>query len=76
MILVLKEECKKLSRRLLDGEVTVKKTDVWIAAGICTMLGVLIGLLSAPLTHGITICCGNNNGNSYREDEDCCCEED
>lgn len=70
MLTVIRKKCMKTAERLLTGEVTLKKTNLWIAALICTLLGVLIGLINAPLTHGITIWCGNNNGNTNYFDEE------
>ncbi len=34
---------------------------IWILGGICAAAGVAIGLLLAPLTHGITITLWSNN---------------
>lgn len=48
---------------LFHGEVTLKKADVWLLGLVCVLLGVVIGFLKAPFTHGVTISCGNNNGN-------------
>ena len=58
-----RERCKKL----FVGEVTFKKRDLWLMIVDCVLLGIVIGLMNAPLTHGITIHCGNNNGNVYGE---------
>lgn len=77
MLLVIRERSKELFHRLFDGEMVIRKKEFWLVTGICMMFGVFIGLLSAPLTKGITICCGNNNGNknssesACREDEAC-----
>lgn len=61
MKIILREKCKKL----FIGEITLKKKELWVVAFVCVLLGVVIGLVKAPLTHGITISCGNNNGNVY-----------
>lgn len=68
MGIILAEKCKKLFK----GEVTIKKRDLWLFGFDCVLLGVVIGLIKAPLTHGVTISCGNNNGNvtSYGKEED------
>lgn len=50
---------------LLTGEVTIAKKDFWMTVVICTLLGVLIGLINAPFTHGFTFSCGNIKGNAY-----------
>ena len=59
MGIILAEKCKKLFK----GEVTMKKRDLWLLGADCVLLGIVIGFMKAPLTHGITISCGNNNGN-------------
>lgn len=50
---------------LLTGEVTIAKKDFCLTVVICTLLGVLIGLINAPFTHGFTFSCGNIKGNAY-----------
>lgn len=67
MGLILREKCRKL----FVGEVTLRKKELWVIAFVCVLFGIVFGLLKAPLTHGITISCGNNNGNVYgKKDED------
>lgn len=61
MGLILREKCRKL----FVGEVTLRKKELWVIAFVCVLFGIVFGLLKAPLTHGITISCGNNNGNVY-----------
>lgn len=65
MGLILREKCRKL----FVGEVTLRKKELWVIAFVCVLFGIVFGLLKAPLTHGITISCGNNNGNVYGADE-------
>ncbi|MCM1182581.1 MAG: hypothetical protein NC337_04310 [Roseburia sp.] len=65
MGLILREKCKKL----FVGEVTLSKKELWVLAFVCMLFGIVFGLLKAPLTHGITISCGNNNGNVYGAEE-------
>ena len=65
-MLVLREKCKKL----FIGDATFKKVELWLMAAICILLGVVIGFIKAPLTHGVTISCGNNNGNVYGQDKE------
>lgn len=68
MGIIMAEKCKKLFK----GEVTIKKRDLWLLGLDCVLLGVVIGFIKAPLTHGVTISCGNNNGNmtNYGKTED------
>lgn len=54
--------CEKI-KVLFHGDVTLKKTDMWLLALAFVLFGVVIGFLKAPWTHGVTISCGNNNGN-------------
>ncbi len=54
--------CEKI-KSLFHGDVTLKKTDIWLLSLIFVLFGVVIGFLKAPWTHGVTISCGNNNGN-------------
>ncbi len=59
----MKNAVREKIRSLFYGEITLKKTDVWLLALVCVLFGVVIGFLKAPWTHGVTISCGNNNGN-------------
>ncbi len=70
--------------QLLDGELTMTKVDFWLIVLLVFVLGVLYGLKTAPLTHGMTFKCGNNNGSNNvvgrTDDDECecigCCECD
>lgn len=69
------ERITELTKKLFKGELTMKKTDLWLIGGICLLAGILYGIKKAPWTHGVRIGCnnGNNSGNSYSdslEDED------
>lgn len=66
MGIILWEKCKKF----FVGEITLQKKELWVIAFVCVLFGIVFGLLKAPLTHGITISCGNNNGNVYGKDKD------
>ncbi len=77
----MKDFLQEKKEQLFDGELTITKTDFWLVTILVFVLGVLYGLVKAPLTHGLTITCGNNNGNTTcaAEDEcECigCCEMD
>ena len=69
----LKEKTTQLKEKTTDfmsGELTLTKLDFLLIGAICLLAGICIGLLSAPLTHGVTIGSnnGNNNGNNNRND--------
>lgn len=49
---------------LLTGSVTISKKEFWLTVTSCTLLGVIIGLIAAPFTHGIALCSHNGNGNT------------
>ena len=68
-MLQFKKMVKEKMELLFDGEITLLKTDFWLAALVIFLLGVLYGLMKAPLTHGITVSCGNNNGNTWLPDD-------
>lgn len=57
---------KKLARQCFEGDVAMPKIMFWMAGTICLLAGMVIGLTSAPMTHGVRIGCnnGNNNGNT------------
>ena len=68
-MLQFKKMVKEKMELLFDGEITLLKTDFWLAALVIFLLGVLYGLMKAPLTHGITVSCDNNNGNTWLPDD-------
>ncbi|MCM1189880.1 MAG: hypothetical protein NC541_11370 [bacterium] len=57
----MKEKMKEWAKCCFEGELTVKKTTLWMIGLICLLGGIVYGLKTAPLTHGINI--GSNNGN-------------
>lgn len=62
-----KETALEAKNRMLDtmrGELTLTKLDFWLIGAICLLAGICIGLLTAPLTHGIEIGIGSHNGNN------------
>ena len=62
MITQLKQKAVELTK----GELTVCKVDFILISAILLLAGICIGLLTAPLTHGISVFSnnGNNNGNN------------
>lgn len=69
MLILILDKWKKFHTRMFEGEVTFLKTDFWLMMLIAALLGVLWGLLHAPLTHGVSVAVGNNNGNTYLPEE-------
>lgn len=57
-----KEKLQRLAVKCFEGEVTVTKVDLWLAMIICMLIGIVYGLLKAPMTHGLII--GSYNGNT------------
>ena len=73
------KKLKALGKILFEGDLQISKTDLWLTILSGTLFGVIIGLLSAPLTHGVSIEIGSNNGNTNSDCEcdcDCDCECD
>jgi len=63
---------------MFTGDYTISRREFWIIVAACTLLGIVIGLLKAPFTHGVTI--GSNNGNNTdsfinAEEEEVCEKE-
>lgn len=56
-------EAKKSSEKLFQGEITISKKECWLMGIILVLSGITIGLLRAPLTHGVNIAIGSHNGN-------------
>lgn len=69
-------EVKKESEKFFQGELTISKRDCWLIGAILVLLGVAIGFINAPLTHGINIniasgnASGNRTGMAAKEDGD------
>lgn len=57
------ENAKKLAQKCFVGEVKVAKTVLWLLGALCLLIGIVYGLLVAPITHGISVGCGC--GNNY-----------
>lgn len=75
-------EVKKASEKLFIGEITVGKKECWLIGIILLLTGIAVGLINAPLTHGISVSLfsnnGNNNGNNspVGKDADKLCKSD
>lgn len=61
-------EIKKSAEKLFQGEITIGKKECWLIGIILLLAGITIGLLNAPLTHGVNISLfshnWSNNGNN------------
>ncbi len=58
-------EWKEKAIDAVRGEFTLTKLDFCLIGAICFLAGICIGMIAAPLTHGITILSHNaNNGSS------------
>ncbi|MFA9463401.1 MAG: hypothetical protein ACERKN_03810 [Velocimicrobium sp.] len=60
-------------REKLQGNITFSKSEFALIVAIASLGGILVGLLTAPFTHGFSFSVGNNSGNTYETFED---EED
>lgn len=57
-------EWKEKALDTINGELTFKKLDFCLIGVICFLAGVCIGMIAAPLTHGISIAIGSHNGSN------------
>lgn len=72
----LKEKTTELREKaadLMSGELTFTKLDFCLVGLVCLFAGIVIGLLTAPWTHGVSIGSnnGNNSGNTNGYNDDC-----
>ena len=65
----MKEKLTEKLTAIFTGEKTVTKKELFLMLAACTLSGIVIGLLTAPFTHGIRVSCGNNNGNRLADDQ-------
>lgn len=72
----MKEKLKGLARHCFEGELTLQKTTLWLIGAACLLGGIVYGLKTAPMTHGVMIGSnngnnnGNNSGNGQRREEE------
>lgn len=74
----MKQGFQMMVKRLTEGEVTLRKTEMLALLAVVSMAGIVWGMLLAPWSHGVII--GSYCGNHYGRPEDvceeeCCCEE-
>jgi hypothetical protein len=48
----------------------MNKREAFFLSAFMLFLGIVIGFLSSPVKHGLSI--GNNSGNTYCGEDDCC----
>ena len=64
-------ELKEVTVDFMRDEVTFTKLDFCLLGAVLFLAGICIGLLTAPLTHGISIGshngCNNGNNNGHNE---------
>lgn len=56
----MKKRMKEWKKCCFEGELTMQKTTLWLIGAVCLLAGIVYGLKTAPLTHGIIF--GSNNG--------------
>lgn len=54
-------EIKKSTEKLFQGEITIGKKECWLIGIILLLAGITIGLLNAPLTHGVNLSLFSHN---------------
>ena len=59
--MVVLRKMEKLARKCFEGELTMPKVTFWLIGAVCLLGGIVYGLCTAPLTHGVTIGCNNGN---------------
>ncbi|MDE5865754.1 MAG: hypothetical protein K2H31_04025 [Lachnospiraceae bacterium] len=73
-------EIKKSAEKLFQGEITIGKKECWLIGIILLLAGITIGLLNAPLTHGVNVSlfshngCNNGNNSPIGKDVDKLCK--
>ncbi|MCI5954000.1 MAG: hypothetical protein MRZ49_05435 [Lachnospiraceae bacterium] len=58
----MKEKLKEITERCFEGDLTLPKVTIWLIGAVCLLGGIVYGLKTAPMTHGMMI--GSNNGNN------------
>ena len=58
----MKEKLKEITERGFEGDLTLPKVTIWLIGAVCLLGGIVYGLKTAPMTHGMMI--GSNNGNN------------
>ena len=56
-------EWKEKTTEIVKGNLTLTRLDFFLIAVIMLLTGICIGFLTAPFTHGVSICSNNRNNN-------------
>ena len=86
----MKEKIKRTCKKLFEGELTIKKSELWLIGLVCLLFGIVYGLKKAPWTHGVSIASNNGNQSGCSNfggcdcdkencdcgEEGCCCDEE
>lgn len=64
---ILGKEIRKASGQLFQGEITISKRECWLIAAILLLAGIALGLIHAPLTHGVSLSIASNNGSNNND---------
>ena len=61
-------ELKERATELFKGDLEISKLDFFLIGAICLLAGICVGLIAAPVSHGISLFSHNgyNNGNNDR----------
>ncbi len=61
-------ELKERTTEFLKGDLRLSKLDFFLIGAICLLAGICVGLITAPVSHGISLFSHNgyNNGNNNR----------
>lgn len=61
-------ELKERATELFEGDLEISKLDFFLIGAICLLAGICVGLIAAPVSHGISLFSHNgyNNGNNNR----------
>lgn len=60
----MKETIFEKAKTMLSGETLISKREICLIGTCCLLAGIILGFLTAPLTHGIRIGCNNGSGNT------------
>ena len=61
-------ELKERATELFKGDLEISKLDFFLIGVICLLAGICVGLIAAPVSHGISLFSHNgyNNGNNNK----------
>ncbi len=62
-------EWKEKTADIMEGSLTLTKIDFLLIAAVMLLAGICIGFLTAPFTHGVSICSNNGSGSAGHADD-------